>query len=46
MTRRALERLAALGCLFLLGGLYICAWVLTFEVAARPRPLQMHKRRP
>lgn len=43
MKRRTpLQLLAAGLCLLVLGGLYLAAWVLSWDALNRPRPLQMH----
>ncbi len=45
MRRRTLKEYAAAAlALSILGGLYLAAWVVSWEAFNRPRPLQMRKR--
>jgi hypothetical protein len=45
MRRRTLKEYAAAAlALGVLGGLYLAAWVVSWDAFNRPRPLQMRKR--
>lgn len=44
MKRRTLAQYCAAGvCLAILAGVYLAAWVLSWDALNRPRPLQMHR---